>query len=413
MARKANDLPDMAKFFERKLTGYSCGYGLIDRVSGVPGVLFPNAVAVELYGQKSSGKTTLVLETIAYNQLINPKFKVLYMDYEKMLRTEVPYLNSLGITVNDDKFIIKDDMLTAEEGMDYMLSVIQNDKIDMIIVDTVAAMVPKAELENKMGESKQMGLRAKLMNEFLRKFFSICPPDGPSLIFLNQQYKDMNSMSYVQTYHTPSSDGLSYYAGIKIQVKEKQKLKRDIVDPYTFEKIPQPYGSIIEIKTEKNKVGRPFISSKYFITYGSGIDIIPSLVNAAVAAKVIKASTGGVHKFDDANGTEVTIRGYANVLDYFAAHLDDLVHVGKQINPLWAKDMDHLKERIEAKHPLQDSLFENMYATDEGDDSVSVDMSEILDGDDDGASTGGTLNLGNLESDVAPETNITDGLKIL
>lgn len=400
MARKANDMPDMSKFFERKLTGYSCGYGLIDRVSGVPGVLFPNAVAVELYGQKSSGKTTLVLETIAYNQLINPKFKVLYMDYEKMLRTEIPYLNSLGITVNDDRFIIKDDMITAEEGMDYMLDVLQQDHIDMIIVDTVAAMVPKAELENKMGESKQMGLRAKLMNEFLRKFFSLCPPDGPSLIFLNQQYKDMNSISYVQTYHTPSSDGLAYYAGIKIQVKEKQKLKRDIVDPYTFEKISQPYGSVIEIKTEKNKVGRPFVSSKYFISYGSGIDIIPSLVNAAVAAKVIKAGTGGVHKFNNVNGEEVSVRGYANVLDYFAEHLDDLVSVGKQINPLWAKDMEHLKERLEAKHPLQDSMFENMYSSDDLDDSIQADMSDILDG----APTGGTVSIDSDED---------DGLKIL
>lgn len=409
MAKKVAELPDMGKFFNRQLTGYSCGYGLIDRVSGVPGLLFPNAVAVELYGQKSSGKTTLVLETIAYNQLINPKFKVLYMDYEKMLRAEIPYLNSLGITVDDDKFIIKDDMYTAEEGMEYMLEAIRNDHFDMIIVDTVAAMVPSAELENKMGESKQMGLRAKLMNEFLRKFFSLCPPDGPALIFLNQQYKDMNSISYVQTYHTPSSDGLAYYAGIRILVKEKQKLKRDITDPYTLEKISQPYGSVIEIKTEKNKVGRPFVSSKYFITYGAGIDIIPSLINAAVASKVIKASTGGVHKFIDVSGKEVSVRGYANVLDYFANHLDDLVNVGRQINPLWAKDMEHLKERLEAKHPLQDSMFENLYSPDVSDDSVKADMSEILASvDEDGMSKEGKVSLTSLDGELTE-----DGLKIL
>lgn len=409
MAKKTAEVPDMSKFFNNQITGYSCGYGLIDRVSGVPGILFPNAVAVELYGQKSSGKTTLVLETVAYNQIINPKFKVLYMDYEKMLRSEVPYLNSLGITVNDDKFLIKDDMVTAEEGMDYMLDAVQNDNYDMIIVDTVAAMVPKAELENKMGESKQMGLRAKLMNEFLRKFFSLCPPDGPSLIFLNQQYKDMNSISYVQTYHTPSSDGLAYYAGIRILVKEKQKLKRDIVDPYTFEKISQPYGSVIEIKTEKNKVGLPFVASKYFITYGAGIDIIPSLVNAAVASKVIKASTGGVHKFLNVNGEEVSVRGYANVLDYFREHLDDLVHVGSQINDLWKKDMAHLKERLEAKHPLQDSMFADMYSTDDVDDNTQADMSEILASTDvNGISKEGSVSLDQLDGEISE-----DGLKIL
>ena len=377
MAKKV-EVPDMEKFFNRKLTGYSCGYGLIDRVSGVPGILFPNGVAVELYGQKSSGKTTLVLETIAYNQIINPDFRVLYMDYEKMLRQEIPYLNSLGIQATADKINIQEPE-TAEDGMNYMINALRNDDYDMMVVDTVAAMCPRAELENKMGDSKQMGLRAKLMNEFLRKFFAVCGPDGPALIFLNQQYKDMNSMSYVQTYHTPSSDGLGYYAGIKIQVKEKSKLKRDIVDPYTFEKIPQPYGSVIEIKTDKNKVGRPFISTKYFISYGKGIDIIPSLVNAAIAKKVIryKGNSKAVHLFEDADGNEKQVNGYAKVLDYFAENLDDLVHVGSQINELWAADMVHLKERLSAKHPLQDSMFEDMYS----DNDVDLDLqSGIQDG---------------------------------
>lgn len=398
MARKAAPEIDVSKFFNKKLTGYSCGYGLIDRVSGVPGVLFPNAVAVELYGQKSSGKTTLVLETIAYNQLINPNFKVLYMDYEKMLRTEVPYLNSLGITVDDDHFLIKDDMLTAEEGMDFMLTCLQNDKYDMMIVDTVAAMVPKAELENKMGESKQMGLRAKLMNEFLRKFFSICPSDGPSLIFLNQQYEDMQSMSYVKTYHTPSSVGLSYYAGIKILVKEKMKKSKEIVDPYTLEKVKQPYLSQIEIKTEKNKVGRPFISSKYYITYGAGINIVPSIVEAACAAKVISKNTTGNYVFENANGEETKVRGEAKVYDYFAENLDDLVAVGKRINPLWERDMEHLKERLLAKHPLQDSMFEDFYSEDS---EVNI-VSEVVPDDSDGIPSGGTFDL-----------NDEEGLKII
>ena len=402
MARKAKaDMPDMDKLFGKQLTGYSCGYGLIDRVSGVPGVLFPNAVAVELYGQKSSGKTTLVLETIAYNQIINKKFKVLYMDYEKMLRAEIPYLNSLGIKVDDDHFIIKDDMVTAEEGMDYMLDVLQNERVDMIIVDTVAAMVPKAELENKMGESKQMGLRAKLMNEFLRKFFSLCPPDGPALIFLNQQYKDMNSISYVQTYHTPSSDGLAYYAGIRILVKEKTKIVKEIVDPYTLEKVKQPYGSLIEIKTEKNKVGRPFISSKYFLTYGTGINIIPSVVNAAIAAKVISKNTTGTYVFENAQGEETKIRGEAKIYDYLAGNLDDLVCIGKKINPLWARDMEHLKERIEAKHPLQDSMFESMY------DSETDGNLEMVAPSVEGATGEGTVSLDSVDGNVS-----SDGLKI-
>ena len=392
--KKKEDLQDMSKFFNTAIKGYSCGYGLIDRVSGVPGVLFPNAVAVELYGLKSSGKTTLVLETIAYNQLINPNFKVLYMDYEKMLRSEIPYLNSLGITVSDDKFVIKDDMTTAEEGMDYMLVALQEDHFDMIIIDTIAAMCPRAEVENKVGDSKQMGLRAKLMNEFLRRFFAVCPPDGPALICLNQQYRDMNSMSYIQTYHTPSSDGLAYYAGMRILVKEKAKLKRNMTDPYTMEKIQQPYGSKIEIKTEKNKVGRPYIATNYYISYGRGINIVPSIVDAAVATKIISKS-GAYYAFTTSDGQEKKLQGDAKLYDYLEENLDDLVHIGKQINPLWARDMEHLKERLEAKHPLQDSMFEDMYEVSDTIDFIPAENTDLLDGDP--SVTGGTIDMSNLD----------------
>ena len=394
--RKKEEMQDMSKFFAPSIKGYSCGYGLIDRVSGVPGVLFPNAVAVELYGQKSSGKTTLVLETIAYNQLINPNFKVLYMDYEKMLRSEIPYLNSLGIAVTDDKFVIKDDMTTAEEGMNYMLAALQQDHFDMIIIDTIAAMCPRAEIENSVGESKQMGLRAKLMNEFLRRFFADCPPDGPALICLNQQYRDMNSMSYIQTYHTPSSDGLAYYAGMRILVKEVSKLKRNITDPYTMEKIAQPYGSKISIKTEKNKVGRPYIATNYYISYGKGINIIPSIVDAAVATKTIKKS-GAYYVLTLSDGTEKKLQGDAKLFDFLEENLDELVFIGKQINPLWAKDMEHLKERLEAKHPLQDSMFEDMYEVSDSIDFIPVDNENLLDGSDPNA-TAGTIDMSNLDS---------------
>ena len=96
-------------------------------------------------------------------------------------------------------------------------------------------------------------------------------------------------------------------------------------------------------------------------------------------------------------------------MDYFKDNLDDLVHIGKQINPLWAKDMEHLKERLEAKHPLQDSMFADMYSTDDVADTDQADMSEVLAStDEDGLSKEGTVNLNQLDGEIS-----SDGLKII
>lgn len=368
MAKKKSSSIGKVQLSE-ELKGISSGYGIIDMVSGVPGVLFPRATIVELYGMKSSSKTTLLLETIAFNQMINSNFKVYYADFEKMIRNQAGYLSMLGVDISSDNFEVGE-FDTMEDGCDKILDVVRNEHFDLLVVDTVAAMRPKAELEKGFAQSKQIGIKGKLMSELLRNMMADMPKDGPAVVFINQMYKDIQSISFVQQYNTPSSDALAFYAGIRIEVKEKEKLKSKKVNPYTFEEMEIPIGSTVEIKTTKNKVGVPFLKSKYAITYGEGIDIAMSAVAAAQRSGAIwnKGNSKSSFVYLDAHGKEQSAVGIPRLLTKLKNNVDDLVAVGSRINDLWAKDMKYLKQRLERKQI--NSVFQDQEA------SEVLDLSE-------------------------------------
>lgn len=361
--------------FADKMEGFSTGYGLIDMISGVPGMLFPRATIVELFGLKSASKTTLLLETIAFNQMIYPDFKVLYADFERMLRKEFAYLHQLGVDTSEDKFTVIQPTI-MEDGCKQIIDAVKANEYDMIIVDTIAAMRPAVEQEKGFAQNKQMGVKAKLMSEFLRNLMAELPADGPAIVFINQEYKDINNSSFIQLYNTPSSDSLAFYAGIRIEVRESTKLKSKRINPYTLEEDDIPYGSIINIKTTKNKVGTPFLASKYIVSYGRGIDIIPSVINAAIIAKTIwnKGASKSSFVFNKANGEEQSVVGMAKLIDYFHNNVDDLVAVGSGINELWANDLKYLKERLARKKDPEDATLSQMYELDDEDEGEGLDL---------------------------------------
>lgn len=344
--------------FSTEVQGLSCGYGVIDYISGVPNVLFPKSTIVEVFGQKSSSKTTLVLETIAFNQMINPNFRILYADFEKMLHNQTAYLRSLGVDVASENFVCISPE-TMEEGCKQILDYVRDDHFDMIVVDTIAAMRPKVELEKGFAENKQMGVKGKLMSEFLRNLMADLPADGPAVVFINQMYKDINNSSFIQMYNTPSSDALAFYAGIRIEVRESTKLKDKKVNPYTLEEDEIPVGSIIVIKTTKNKVGRPFLTSKYTITFGKGIDIIPTIVSAGIKFGAISNKGNSKSSFIvNTSSGEKSIVGMSRLLKFFYENLDEAVYIGSKINELWAHDMSFLKDRLARKiSQAQDDLY--------------------------------------------------------
>lgn len=373
MARKGTAATGIS--FGSEVDGFSSGYGVIDVVSGVPGVLFPRATLVEVFGLKSSSKTTLILETIAYNQMKNPNFRVLYADFEKMLRKQAPYLKQLGVELNDNFVCITPD--TMEDGCAEILKYVREDNFDMVVVDTVAAMRPRVEIEKGFGENKQMGVRGKIMSEFLRNLMADLPEDGPAIVFINQMYKDIQNSSFVQQYVTPSSDSLAFYAGIRIEVRESTKLKKKIVNPYTLEEEELPIGSIISIATKKNKVGKPFLKSKYVVTYGFGIDIIPSMVTAAQKTGAIQTKGNSKSSFlVPLNGEEKSVVGMNRLLEFFEKNPQSVVEVGSKINPLWAKDLSDYVERISRKTRQEDGYFSDIHYESSEEDGESLDLGE-------------------------------------
>jgi protein RecA len=383
--------------------GISTGWGLINFISGNPAFLFPFGSVTEVSGLKSASKTTLILETIAFNQMINPDFKVLYTDFEKMLLRQKDYLLQLGVDVDNPNFIVKTPD-TMEDGMKIIHDAVRSDEdYDMIVVDSVAAMRPKRELEVGLMENKQMGLKAKAMSEFLRNLTADMPEDnpGPAVVFINQLYKDITAQnSFVQQYVTPSSDALAFYAAVRIEVRESTKVKEKKVNPFTFEETDSPIGSIVAIKTTKNKVGIPFQESKYMITYGIGIDVIPSIIAAAQRSGAIymAGASKSAFRWIGADGTEQGANGVSALTRKLRENIDDLIAIGSKINDLWASDLKHLKARLERKRMSDNPL--DMYEASEGDseDDEEGDALEL---------GGGMVDL-NKPSIIDPETTETD-----
>lgn len=349
------------------MDGFSSGYGMIDYISGVPGILFPRGTIVELFGLKSSSKTTIILETIAWNQLINPDFKVLYLDFERMLRKEFSYLNKLGIDTSPERFSCETPV-TMEEGINSVLEKVRENSFDFIVIDTVAAMRPKVELEKGFANNKQMGVKGKLMAEFMRNLMADLSSDGPAVVFINQLYKDVNNSSFIQMYESPSSDSLKFFAGIRIEVRQSEKIKAKIENPYTFEIDERPVGNIISIKTEKNKVGMPYLKTKYMITYGYGIDIVPSFIAAAIRKGAIKTKGNSKSAFVlDVNGEEKSITGVARLTKFLRENVDLMEKIATDLSPLWEQDIKNFKRRMEIKSAEGDIEFSD----DEGEEAVT------------------------------------------
>lgn len=269
-----------------KIEVISTGALSLDIALGVGGV--PKGRIIEIYGPESSGKTTLALHIVAEAQRNGGT--AAYIDAEHAL--DPSYAKSIGVDV-ENLFISQPDY--GEQALEICETLVRSGAIDIIVIDSVAALTPRSEIEGEMGD-QQMGLQARLMSHALRKLTAIASKAKTTIIFLNQIRMKIGVM-FGNPETTTGGNALKFYASIRIEIRKGEKLT---------DKEGRVIGNTAKVKIVKNKVAPPFKETEFDIIYPYGIDKYSSLISAAIDAGVIEKSAGW-YKYEDiqlGNGKE-------------------------------------------------------------------------------------------------------------
>ena len=305
----------------------------LDIALGVGGL--PRGRVVEIYGPESSGKTTVALHCVAEAQKLGGV--AAFIDAEHAL--DPVYARKLGVDI-DNLYISQPD--TGEQALEICEALVRSGAVDIVVIDSVAALVPKAEIEGEMGDSF-VGLQARLMSQALRKLTGVISKTNAVAVFINQ-LREKVGVFYGNPETTTGGRALKFYATIRLDVRRGEQLKNGT----------EVIGNRTKVKVVKNKVAPPFRTAEFDIIYGEGISSVGTLLDMAVERDIIHKS-GAWFSYEDqriAQGREAA-RQFLKDNPEMAAKIDKVIR-DEALAALAAKKRGDLPVEVVADDELDD-----------------------------------------------------------
>lgn len=294
----------------------------LDAALGVGG--FPRGRIIEIYGPESGGKTTVSLQAIASAQRAGGV--AAFIDAEHAM--DPAYAKKLGVDI-DNLLISQPDY--GEQALEICETLVRSGALDIIVIDSVAALVPKSEIEGDMGDS-HMGLQARLMSQALRKLTAVVSKSKTVLIFINQLREKIGVM-FGNPETTPGGRALKFYSSVRLDVRAMEKIKEG-------DKI---VGTRVKMKVVKNKVAPPFRAATFVLIHGEGISQEAELVDLGLQYNLVEKS-GAWYSFGD----ERLGQGYEASLVYLKEHST----IAKKLEGLIRKQIESERPSTDAKKPI-------------------------------------------------------------
>ena len=319
----------LGEFKAMEIEAIPTGALSLDIALGIGGV--PRGRIIEIYGPESSGKTTLALHIVAEAQKIGGE--AAFIDAEHAL--DPVYAKKLGVDI-DNLIVSQPD--TGEQALEITESLVRSGALDVIVVDSVAALVPKAEIDGDMGDS-HMGLQARLMSQALRKLAGTINKSKTVLIFINQLREKIGVM-FGNPETTTGGRALKFYASVRMDIRKIENIKQD----------GEVKGNRVRVKVIKNKVAPPFREAEFDIVYGQGISKEGNILDMAVNLDIVEKA-GSWFSY---NGERIG-QGRENVKKYLKENPEMLDEIEAKVRENFAKAFEQsLGEDLPSKEDDDD-----------------------------------------------------------